>query len=382
MGPLAGIRVIELAAQGPTPFCGMLLADMGADVLRVDRVGQHAAVSGLPPDLELRGRNKRSAAIDLKHPDGLRTLRDLLGHADVLIEGYRPGVTERLGIGPEICAALNPRLIYARATGWGQDGPFAKRAGHDINYLSLTGALDLIGPRDGPPVPPLNLLGDYAGGALYLAFGIAAALLEVRTSGKGQVIDAAMMDGVTHLLTIMHAFRQAGQLAPGRGNNQLDGGAPFYGIYGTQDGQYVAVGALEERFYGELLVGLELNPADLPDRMERENWPALREVFAGRFRSRTRVAWEQVFASSDACVTPVLALEEAVSHPQTGARGLVQHFAGRDHSAPAPRLSRTPGALRLPPAIPGQHTSEALIAWGIKPDAVAQGLEKGFLGAG
>lgn len=379
MGPLAGLKVIELAAQGPTPFCGMLLADMGADVLRVDRVGAAAAVSGLPHDLELRGRNKRSAAIDLKHPDGKRAVLDLVAKADILIEGYRPGVAERLGVGPETCHAINPRLIYARATGWGQDGPWAQMAGHDINYLSLTGALDLIGSRNGPPVPPLNLLGDYAGGALYLALGILSAVYETRQSGRGQVVDGSMLDGVTNLLTVMHAFRQAGMLAPQRGENQLDGGAPYYGTFECKDGEYVAVGAMEPPFYTAFLKGLGLDAQQIPDRGDRANWPALRMLFAAHFLTRTRSEWEAVFNGTDACVTPVLSLAESLNHPQIVARGLIREFAGRDHPVPAPRLSRTPGTLRLPPATPGSDTSAVLADWGFDPAFIKAGLSAGFL---
>ena len=263
-GALAGVRVIELAGMGPTPFCGMLLADMGADVLRIDRVTSVEVGVGLDDRTDLRGRNKRSARIDLKHPAGVAALLQLAANADVLLEGYRPGVVERMGIGPEAVQAINPRLVYGRATGWGQDGPLAQAAGHDINYIALSGALDMIGAADGAPVPPLNLVGDYGGGALYLAFGVVCALYEARGSGRGQVVDAAMIDGVASLLTVFHRLRQAGEgLAP-RGQNVLDGGAPWYTTYETKDGLWMAVGAIEQRFYGAFLKGLGLEPGILP----------------------------------------------------------------------------------------------------------------------
>jgi alpha-methylacyl-CoA racemase len=378
MGALDGVKVIELAGMGPTPFCGMLLADMGADVLRVDRLATVDAGVGLDEDVDLRGRNKRSACIDLKHPEGRAALLQIVARADVLLEGYRPGVAERLGVGAKAVHAAKPSLVYGRATGWGQDGPLSQAAGHDINYIALAGALDMIGPAGGPPTPPLNLLGDYGGGALYLAFGVMCALWEARRTEQGQVVDAAMIDGVTSLLTVFHGLRQAGREIAPRGENVLDGGAPYYTTYQTRDGLRLAVGALEARFYDRLLEGLDLAPDGLPDRDDRTRWPELRARFAARFRDKTRAEWEARFSTLDACVTPALGLAEAATHPHNRARGMLQSFAGREHPTPAPRLTRTPGAIRRPPARPGQHTREALRDWGLSAETVETGLAKGY----
>lgn len=365
MGPLAGLKVIELAGLGPTPFCGMLLGDLGADVLRIDRLAEVDLGLDLPDKYDLRNRNKRSVALDLKSPEGHATLMELVGKADILIEGYRPGVAERLGIGPEDCRKVNPRLVYGRATGWGQEGPMAQMAGHDINYIALTGALDRIGPAGGPPVPPLNLLGDYGGGGVYLAFGLLAAVHEARGSGQGQVVDCAMVDGVSSLLTVFHAFRQLGQLDPRRGANVLDGGAPYYGCYATRDGKYVAVGAIEARFYDQMLSVLGLDPATLPDRNDRAHWPGLRARFEAIFATRTRDEWAAAFGGTDACFSPVLTLDEAGGHPQNRARSLLVEVEDVEQPQPAPRFSRTPGGIaRLAPAR-GAHTAEVLRDWGV-----------------
>lgn len=378
MGALSDIKVLELAGMGPTPFCGMLLGDMGADVLRIDRLSPTGDGIVMRPEADLRGRNKRSARIDLKHPEGLATLKQLIAQADVLIEGYRPGVTERMGIGPDVCLALNPALVYARATGWGREGPLAMTAGHDINYLALTGALAMIGTPEAL-VPPLNLIGDLGGGALYLAFGVMCALHSARATGRGQVVDAAMIDGIASLLTVSHGRRQFGGHVPERGQNILDGGAPFYTTYRTSDGRFMAVGAIELRFYKEMLAGLGLEAAALPDRGDRANWPALREIFARRFAERTRDEWDAVFADRDACVSPVLELAEAGAHPHNAARGMLVTREGVENPAPAPRLSGTPAELRLPPVAPGQHTAEALADWGIAGEAIDAGLAGGYL---
>jgi len=364
-GPLTGLKVIELAGLGPTPFCGMMLGDMGADVVRVDRPVPADLGVEFPTAYDLRNRNKRSVALDLKAPEGRAALLALAARADILLEGYRPGVTERLGIGPDDCWQVNPRLVYGRATGWGQDGPRAQAAGHDINYVALTGALDRIGPAGGPPVPPLNLLGDYAGGGAYMAFGLVCAVLEARQSGRGQVVDGAMVDGVNSLMTVFHAFQQLGQIDPRRGENLLDGGAPYYGCYQTADGGYMAVGAIEARFYALLLQGMGLDPATLPDRDDRTNWPALRETFATVFRRRTRADWEAVFDGSDACVSPVLTLEEAARDPHVRSRALLPELGGVRQPAPAPRFSRTPGSLARGAPVPGADTAEVLHDWGI-----------------
>lgn len=365
MGPLAGLKVIELAGLGPTPFCGMLLGDLGADVLRIDRLAEVDLGLDLPDKYDLRNRNKRSVALDLKSSKGRDTLLALIGKADILIEGYRPGVAERLGIGPDDCWKVNPKLVYGRATGWGQAGPMAQMAGHDINYIALTGALDRIGPPGGAPVPPLNLLGDYGGGGVYLAFGLMAAVYEAGRSGKGQVVDCAMVDGVSSLLTVFHAFRQLGQLDPQRGSNVLDGGAPFYGCYATRDDKYVAVGAIETRFYDEMLSVLGLDPATLPDRNDRANWPELRTRFEAIFVTKSRDEWATVFEGSDACFSPVLTLDEAGGHPHNRARSLLIEVEGVEQPQPAPRFSRTSGKIaRLAPAR-GAHTAEVMRDWGV-----------------
>ncbi|MDR5654869.1 CaiB/BaiF CoA transferase family protein [Ruixingdingia sedimenti] len=382
MGPLAGLKVIELAGLGPTPFCGMLLGDLGADVLRIDRLEAADLGIDMPGKYDLRNRNKRSAAIDMKRPEGLAVLKGLIAEADILIEGFRPGVAERLGVGPEDCRALNPRLVYGRATGWGQDGPMAQMAGHDINYIALTGALDCIGPADGPPVPPLNLLGDYGGGGVYLAFGLMCAVFEARRSGQGQVVDAAMVDGVTSLMTVFHAFRQMGQLEPRRGANILDGGAPFYTCYQTSDGRYVAVGAIETRFYRTMLDRMGIDPASLPDRNDRANWPALRRRFEEVFRTRTRDEWAALLEGSDACFSPVLTLEEAPRHPHNLARGLMEERDGVAQPRPAPRFSRTPGAIARPAPARGEHTQQALADWGLDPAVTAAARQAGALADG
>lgn len=377
-GPLAGLKVIEVAAMGPVPFCGMLLADLGADVLRVDRTADAGLGIEVPPVYELRGRGKQSVAIDLKHPEGLAAFKRLVGQADILLEGFRPGVAERLGIGPEPCLALRPSLVYGRATGWGQTGPLAQTAGHDINYLALTGALDMIGPAGGAPVPPLNLVGDYGGGAMYLALGVVSAALQARASGQGQVVDAAMIDGVTSLLTVFHGFRQAGQLHDRRGANVLDGGAPYYTTYATRDGRHMAVGAIEPKFFAMLVEGLGLSRDELPAQNDRASWPQLRQAFAERFAQRTRDEWEAHFRGKDACVTPVLSLAEAGKHPHNQDRAQMVLVDGIEHPAPAPRFSRTPAQIGGNAAAPGAHTSRALAAWGFQAAEIEAGIEQGI----
>ncbi|GAA3923168.1 CaiB/BaiF CoA-transferase family protein [Streptomyces gulbargensis] len=362
-GPLTGVRVVELAGIGPGPFAAMLLADLGADVVRVDRPG--GAGLGIDPAQDLTNRNKRSVLVDLKAGDGPATVLDLVERADILVEGYRPGVAERLGVGPEACLARNPRLVYGRMTGWGQDGPLAPTAGHDIGYIALTGTLGMIGPDPGgPPTVPANLVGDYAGGSLYLVVGVLAALQHARAHGEGQVVDAAIVDGAAHLTTMIHAMLAAGSWHDRRGVNLLDGGCPFYGVYETSDGGYMAVGALEERFYDEFvrLLGIE---GAAPPRGDLARWPELRETVAARFRSRTREDWTAVFDGSDACVAPVLSLREAPSHPHLAARGTFAEHAGAVQPAPAPRFSATPGTLRTGPALPGADTAEVARDWAV-----------------
>ncbi|MCK8645501.1 CaiB/BaiF CoA transferase family protein [Mycobacterium colombiense] len=364
-GPLAGVRVIELGGIGPGPHAGMLLADLGADVVRVRRpaggvpiasaaqpgeAGRHQAVATMPAEgRDLLHRGKRIVDLDVKtQPD---SLLNLAAKADVLLDCFRPGTCERLGIGPEDCAAVNPRLIFARMTGWGQDGPLAPTAGHDINYLSRTGALSALGYADRPPMPPLNLVADFGGGSMLVVIGIAAALYERERSGAGQVIDAAMVDGVSLLAQMMWTMKSTGALRDRRESFLLDGGAPFYGCYETADGQYVAVGAIEPQFFAALLAGLGLSPDDVPAQHDKASYPRMREIFTRRFASRTRDEWAQTFAGTDACVTPVLTWSEAAADEHLRARSTVITAHGADQAAPAPRFSRTPsGPVGAPPA--------------------------------
>jgi alpha-methylacyl-CoA racemase len=355
-GPLAGVRVLELAGIGPAPFCAMLLSDMGADVIRVDRPQPAMAVVAPASDVLLRGR--RSVVLDLRAPEGVRAALDLAERADVLIEGFRPGVTERLGLGPEACLARNPRLVYARMTGWGQDGPLAQSAGHDIAYLAITGTLHAIGRKGQPPTVPMNVVGDFGGGALYLATGILAALLETQRSGRGQVVDAAIVDGAASLTSMMHGMLAAGMWRDEPGVNLLDGGVPWYDVYATADGEWMAVGALEGKFFAEFTRLLGLDGADRCD-------PGLREKIAAAFASRTRAQWAEVFEGTDACVAPVLGLAEAADHPHLAARETFVEVDGIRQPAPAPRFSRTPSAVQGPPVRPGTHTREALLDWGV-----------------
>ncbi|MDQ6685381.1 MAG: CoA transferase, partial [Pseudomonadota bacterium] len=348
-GPLVGVRVLELEAIGPAPFAAMMLADMGADVLRVDRAEPGDLGLGVPRRFDTMLRGRRSLRLDLKRTEAGAALLDLASRADVLIEGFRPGVMERLGLGPEVALARNPALIYGRMTGWGQSGPLAAQAGHDIDYIALSGALHAMGRAGSAPPPPLNLVGDFGGGGLLLAFGIVCALNERQRSGAGQVVDAAMVEGASLLTTMFSGLRAAGLWRDERGSNSLDSGAPWYDSYETADGGYVAVGALEGRFYAALLRGLELDPAALPDRSEHARWPELRRVFASRFRQRSRDEWCRVFADSDACVAPVLTFAEAPRHAQAVARQSFVSLDGIEQPAAAPRLSRTPGAAQEPP---------------------------------
>jgi alpha-methylacyl-CoA racemase len=362
-GPLAGIRVLELAGIGPGPFCAMMLADAGATVLRVDRPGVERPASAAGPDPHFLNRGRQSVVLDLKHPRAVDALLRLADVADVLLEGFRPGVTERMGAGPEVCLRRNPRLVYARMTGWGQDGPLATTAGHDIGYIARTGALHALGRADGPPAFPANLLGDFGGGGMVMAYGICAALVERATSGQGQVVDAAIVDGVASLLAMPLMLMAQGLWRDQRGVNLLDGGVPWYDVYETADGQWMAVGALEPRFYTALLSGLGLT--DVPDRADPRNWPALRALLTARFKDRTRDEWTATFAGTDACVEPVLSLTEAASDAHLTARQTYDTTDGFIQPAPAPRFSRTPGELSDPAPAPGQHTVEALAAWGL-----------------
>ncbi|MFE1882168.1 CaiB/BaiF CoA transferase family protein [Streptomyces diastatochromogenes] len=369
-GPLSGVRVVELAGIGPGPFAAMLLADLGADVVRVDRPGGPGLA--IDPAYDVTNRNKRSVVVDLKAPDGPARVLDLAARADILIEGYRPGVAERLGVGPEDCHARNPRLVYGRMTGWGQEGPLADRAGHDVAYIALTGTLGMIGRPDEPPAVPANLLGDYAGGSLYLVVGVLAALHHARATGTGQVVDAAIVDGTAHLSAMIHGMLAAGGWQDRRGANLLDGGCPYYGTYETADGGHMAVGALEARFYEEFLHQLGLDDL-VPARKDWTRWGELRERVAARFKSRTRDEWTALFAGSDACVAPVLSLREAPHHPHLAARGTFTDHGGITQPAPAPRFSATPTTVRTGPALPGADTGTVARDWGI-PDLVNDDL--------
>ncbi len=364
-GPLQGFRIVELGAIGPGPFAGALLADLGADVVRIDRIPRTETPPDLPPRFDFYNRNKRSIALDLKQAAAVRTLLQLLPRANALVEGFRPGVAERLGLGPQVCLEANPRLIYGRMTGWGQDGPLAQEAGHDINYLAMSGALYCIGGSDRPPPPPLNLVADLGGGALYLAVGILSAAFEVQNSGRGQVIDAAMLDGVTNLMSAFQAFSQLGSWSAQRSSNVVDGGAPYYGTYETLDGKFVAVGAIEPQFYQALLRALGLANESLPAQNDRSAWPKMRERFAAIFRTRNCAQWIETTAGRDACLSPVLTIDEAATHPHMRARKVYTDFDGVRHPSPAPRFDRTPATLRLPTPSAGQHSREVLSEWGL-----------------
>jgi alpha-methylacyl-CoA racemase len=369
-GPLTGVRVLELAGIGPGPFCAMMLADSGATVLRIDRPTP-AAPSGpghppARPEREFLNRGRQSAVLDLKHPRAIDALLRLVDTADVLLEGFRPGVTERMGVGPKVCLARNPRLIYARMTGWGQDGPLAATAGHDIGYIARTGALHALGRAGGRPEFPANLLGDFGGGGMVMAYGICAALVERATSGRGQVVDTAIVDGVASLLAMPLMLMAQGLWRDERGVNLLDGGVPWYDVYETADHQWLAVGALEPKFYAALLAGLGLT--DPPDRADPRNWPALRALLTARFAERTRDEWTATFEGTDACVAPVLSLHEAAADEHLLARETYVTLDGITQPAPSPRFSRTPAHLSTPAPTPGQHTQAALTAWGL-PDA-------------
>jgi alpha-methylacyl-CoA racemase len=362
MGPLRGVSIIEIASLAPGPFCGMMLADLGADVVRVDRTD---SVAGVSP-VELLNRGKRSIGVDLKNPAGVEVVLKLVEGADALIEGFRPGVAERLGIGPAECRERNARIVYGRMTGWGQSGPLAGRAGHDINYLALSGALHPIGRAGEPPVPPLNLVGDFGGGGMLLALGLVAALFEARESGLGQVIDAAMIDGSALLTTMIRGMRASGLWNDERGSNLLDTGAPFYEVYETSDGGFMAVGAIEPHFYAEFLdlVGLGEDPAV---QFDTQKWPELKRRIAARFVARTRSDWEERFAGSDACVFPVLSMGEAPNHPHHLARGTFVEIDGVAQAGPGPRFDRTVGEISGPPPEVGRHTEEILESLGFSP---------------
>lgn len=369
MGPLQGVRIIEMAGIGPGPFCAMMLADMGAQVLRIDRKNA-PSMSG---KYDVMARGRQSVAVDLKQPAGVQTVLRLLEQADGLLEGYRPGVMERLGLGPEVCHERNPRLVYGRMTGWGQSGPLAHAAGHDINYIAISGALAAIGRPGERPVPPLNLVGDFGGGGMLLAFGMVCALLEAQRSGKGQVVDAAMTDGAALLMAMMYGFHAGGMWKTDKGTNLLDGGAHFYDTYETADGKYVAVGAIEPKFYNEMLAraGLDEVP-EFKAQMNQRQWPALKARLAEAIRRKSRDEWTEIMEGSDACFMPILDMDEAPEHPHNRERGTFTEIDGVIQPAPAPRFSRTPPQVQGPPPKVGEHSEVALQAWGFSDTEVAE----------
>lgn len=380
MGPLQGTTVLEIAGIGPGPFCAMLLADMGANVIRVDRAGHVMGGDPETPPADVLNRGRRSIGVDLKSPEGVETVLALVEQADVLMEGFRPGVAERLGIGPDDCLSRNPKLVYGRMTGWGQDGPYAQAAGHDINYIALAGALEPIGRRGQAPVPPLNLVGDFGGGGMFLAFGIVCALLDAQRSNEGQVVDAAMVDGAAVLTTMFHAFRAMGIWNDERGTNLLDTGAHFYDVYETSDGRHVSIGSIEPQFYTELLELSGLGgDDDLPHQMDREQWPALKERIADIFRTKTRDEWCKIMEHTDVCFAPVLGLGEAPQHPHNVERETFVERNGVVQPAPAPRFSRTTAEIQRPPAHAGQHTDEVLAEFGVDADRIAELREAGAI---
>ena len=378
-GPLAGTRIVEIAGIGPGPFCAMLLADMGADVIRVERAQNvHGGDPATPPSDVLQ-RGRRSLGVDLKHPDGVEAVLSLIESADGLIEGFRPGVMERLGLGPAEALARNPKLVYGRMTGWGQEGPYAPTAGHDINYIALAGALEGIGRRGGPPTPPLNLVGDFGGGGMFLAFGIVCGILHARETGTGQVVDAAMVDGAAVLMTMFHAFTAMGIWDDERGTNLLDTGAHFYDVYETSDGKYVSIGSIEPQFYSELLRLTGLEGEELPFQMDRTQWPALKERVAAIFKAKTRDEWCALMEGTDVCFAPVLSIKEAPHHPHNVQRATFVERDGVVQPAPAPRFSVTPPEIQRPPSHAGQHTDEVLAEWGFDGDRIAKLRDAGAI---
>jgi alpha-methylacyl-CoA racemase len=371
-GPLDGLRIVEFAGLGPAPFAGMMLSDAGADIIRIDRHDRATYPPQESPHVDLMNRGRRSVAVDLKNPDGIELVLRLIDQADGLIEGFRPGVTERLGLGPEVCLNRNPRLVYGRMTGWGQSGPLATTAGHDIDYISIAGALEAIGRAGQPPLPPLNLVGDFGGGGMLLAFGMVSAILSAQKTGEGQVIDAAMVDGAAALMTMIYTLRGTGTWQDVRGTNLLDTGAPFYEVYETADGKFISVGAIESQFYAELIRLLELENEELPDQNDQSQWPKLKERFASLFLTKTRDEWQAIFDGTDACVSPVLSIPEAADHPHNQYRGTFTEVAGVVQPGPAPRFEGTPSSIRRPPPNPGQHGDEALVEWGVDREAIAK----------
>ncbi|MFV0535099.1 MAG: CaiB/BaiF CoA transferase family protein [Cumulibacter sp.] len=379
MGPLKGIKVIEIASLAPAPHGTTILADLGADVTIIDRPGAAPGGANSGAGNPVR-RNRKSITLDLKNPEAIELLKKLVEQADVFVEGFRPGVTERLGLGPEDLAARNPRLVYARMTGWGQSGQMSQMAGHDMNYIAMTGVLHMLGKAGDKPQPPANLIGDFGGGGMLMALGILAALVERATSGKGQTVDAAMVDGAAQLANFIFGMRGAGAWNEPRGENLLDGGAPFYQVYETADGGYMSVGAIEPQFYALLIKGLGLDAADLPQQLDRAHWGETKEKFAAIFASKPRAHWEETFMGTDACVAPILSPEEAFVHPANTERGVFTEINGVNQPVGAPRFSRTVNDLPKAPPAPGDNTDEILAAAGLSADDIAKVREAGALG--
>ncbi|MFZ6678504.1 CaiB/BaiF CoA transferase family protein [Undibacterium sp. Tian12W] len=373
-GPLQGIRVIEMVGLGPCPFAAMMLADMGAEVIRIDRKLAPGANNPFPmlgTKYDVMARGRRSLALDLKQAEAKAVLLDLVASADILLEGFRPGVMERLGLGPEVCLQSNPRLVYGRITGWGQDGPLAQAAGHDLNYIALSGMLHAMGRADTPPAPPLNLVGDFGGGAMMLAFGVVCAALEARSSGKGQVVDAAMVDGSALLGAMIYGFRAFGAWSDQRGANMLDGGAHFYDTYTCADGKFISIGAIEPQFYALLLERAAITDPAFNAQMDGQKWPELKEKCTALFKTKTRQQWCELMEGTDICFAPVLDMAEAPEHPHNQARANFTDIEGIVQPAPAPRFSRTAPEISMPPAAPGQHSAEILHDWGMSEESIA-----------
>jgi alpha-methylacyl-CoA racemase len=371
MGPLEGVKILEIAGIGPGPFAAMMLSDMGADIIKIDRAGTVRPGKPAHPPRDVLGRGRRSLAVDLKNPEGIETVLKMVEQADVILEGFRPGVMERLGLGPEVCQARNPRIIFGRMTGWGQDGPMAKAAGHDINYIALTGALHSMGRAGEAPMPPLNLVGDFGGGGMLLAFGVVCAIVERATSGKGQVVDAAMVDGASALMAMVFGMQASGMWSDERGTNLLDTGAHFYEVFETKDSKFVSIGSIEPQFYALLLHHTGLEGETLPAQMDSTQWVAMKARLAEIFKTKTRDEWTEIMEGTDVCFAPVLSMSEAPQHPHMKHRGTFIDIAGLTQPAPAPRFDRTVPQTPNPPAYAGQHTDEALESYGFSADQIA-----------
>ena len=378
MGPLSGKRIVEIAGIGPGPFCAMLLADLGAEVVRVDRASAVPDIMPDSPNLDLLNRGRRSVGVNLKTPEGIETVLKLVQESDALIEGFRPGVAERLGIGPEECLARNPKLIYGRMTGWGQEGTYSSMAGHDINYIALSGVLGMIGREGGKPIPPVNLVGDFGGGGMLLALGICAALVETAESEKGQIIDAAMTDGSALLSTMMHSFKAMGMWGD-RGTNLLDTGAPFYDVFECADGEFISLGSIEPQFYSELLRITEIDQSENPKQMDRAKWAEMKSKIGDAIKGKTRSEWEELMEGTDVCFAPVLSMDEAYEHPHNKQRNTFIEIAGVMQPAPAPRFSRTPASVSSPPPHAGQHTEEVLAGLGLTKDEILMLREQNII---